>query len=173
MNEQDVQPIPTRREFCACCARSAALLTVVGAAGCGGRSPTSPSGSGSPLASVSGIRLRADDFGVDSASGALATVGGLAITQTSLGNFLVARTGDATVNALTAVCTHEGCTVSNTSGTQFVCPCHGSTFNTSGSVANGPADSRPAAVPDPGRQWRRNLYRLTTHRRAAWGRLRR
>ena len=73
-------------------------------------------------------------------SGALATVGGLAITQTSLGNFLLARTGDATVNALTAVCTHEGCTVSNTSGTQFVCPCHGSTFNTSGSVANGPAN---------------------------------
>lgn len=73
------------------------------------------------------------------ASGALATVGGLAITQTSLGNFLLARTGDNTATALTAICTHEGCTVSNVSGSQFVCPCHGSTFNASGSVANGPA----------------------------------
>jgi cytochrome b6-f complex iron-sulfur subunit len=73
-------------------------------------------------------------------SGALATVGGLAITQTSVGNFLLARTGDATVTALTAICTHEGCTVSNMSGNQFVCPCHGSTFNASGSVAKGPAN---------------------------------
>lgn len=74
------------------------------------------------------------------ASGALATVGGLAITQTSLGSFLLARTGDTTVTALTAICTHEGCTVSNSSGSQFVCPCHGSTFNASGSVAKGPAN---------------------------------
>lgn len=62
------------------------------------------------------------------------------MTQTSLGNFLMARTGDTTVTALTAICTHEGCTVSNFSGSQFVCPCHGSTFNASGSVAKGPAN---------------------------------
>ncbi len=74
------------------------------------------------------------------ASGALATVGGLATTQTPLGSFLLARTGENTVTALTAICTHEGCTVSNFSGSQFVCPCHGSAFTTSGGVANGPAN---------------------------------
>ena len=81
------------------------------------------------------------------ASGALATVGGLAITQTSLGNFLLARTGENVVTALTAICTHEGCTVSNSSGNQFVCPCHGSTYNTSGTVANGPANRALQAFP--------------------------
>lgn len=84
---------------------------------------------------------------VSLASGTLATVGGLAITQTSLGNFLLARTGDSTVTALTAVCTHEGCTVANFSGSQFVCPCHGSTFNASGSVANGPANRALQSFP--------------------------
>jgi Rieske Fe-S protein len=136
--ETNLLQIPTRREFCACCARSAALVALGGAAGCGG-GPTSPSGSSTPLASVSGT-VSGRTISVSLAAGALATVGALAITQTSIGNFLLARTGDGTVTALTAVCTHEGCTVSNFSGSQFVCPCHGSTFNTSGAVANGPAN---------------------------------
>jgi len=138
VTEPNLERIPTRREFCACCARSAALVAFGGAAACGG-SPTSPSGSSTPLASASGS-VSGRTISVSLASGALATVGGLAITQTSLGNFLLARTGDGTVTALTAICTHEGCTVSNMSGSQFVCPCHGSTFNTSGGVANGPAN---------------------------------
>ena len=95
------------------------------------------------------------------ASGALATVGGLAITQTSLGNFLLARTGDATVTALTAICTHEGCTVSNLSGSSSCAPVMDPTFTTSGSVANGPAHRCLAAVSNAGRKWRRDLHRLT------------
>ena len=108
-----------------------------GGAACGG-SPTSPSSNSTPLASRPDLYPE-ERFPCPWRRGALATVGGLATTQTSLGNFLLARTGDATVTALTAICTHEGCTVSNLSGSQFVCPCHGSTFNASGSVANGPA----------------------------------
>ena len=138
MSEQNDPQIPGRREFCACCARSAALIALGGAAACGG-SPTSPSSSSTPLASASGS-VSGRTISVSLASGALSTVGGLATTQTSLGNFLLARTGDATVTALTATCTHEGCTVTNMSGNQFVCPCHGSTFNASGSVAKGPAN---------------------------------
>jgi cytochrome b6-f complex iron-sulfur subunit len=73
-------------------------------------------------------------------SGPLATVGGMAIAQTGIGNFLITRTAASSATVLGATCTHEGCTVSNFSGSQFVCPCHGSTYATSGSVVQGPAN---------------------------------
>jgi Rieske Fe-S protein len=42
--------------------------------------------------------------------------------------------------AFTAICTHEGCTVSTVSDGTINCPCHGSKFNfTDGSVKVGPA----------------------------------
>jgi len=40
--------------------------------------------------------------------------------------------------ALTAVCTHQGCTCT-ASGNGFYCPCHGATFDLSGNVTLGPA----------------------------------
>jgi cytochrome b6-f complex iron-sulfur subunit len=64
----------------------------------------------------------------------------MAIVQSSLGNFLLTRTGASTVSVLTATCTHEGCTISGFSGSNFVCPCHGSTFTSTGSVVTGPAN---------------------------------
>ena len=77
---------------------------------------------------------------IDSAS-PLSAVGSAALVQASAGNFLVARTGQDTFTALTAICTHEGCTVSGFANQSYVCPCHGSTFSTSGSVLQGPATS--------------------------------
>ena len=41
--------------------------------------------------------------------------------------------------ALSPICTHLGCTV-NVSGAHLVCPCHGSTYDRSGSVLRGPAE---------------------------------
>ncbi len=42
--------------------------------------------------------------------------------------------------ALTSICTHEACTVGYQSAqNQFVCPCHGSTYNINGGVEVGPA----------------------------------
>jgi Rieske Fe-S protein len=75
---------------------------------------------------------------IDAAS-PLATVGGAAQVRTSSGAFLVARTGQGTFTALTSTCTHDTCTVSGFDGSDYVCPCHGSRFTTSGSVAQGPA----------------------------------
>jgi Rieske Fe-S protein len=59
------------------------------------------------------------------------------ITQPRAGSFA----------AFTAVCTHQGCTVSTVSDSTINCPCHGSKFSiTNGSVVGGPAPSPLAAV---------------------------
>lgn len=107
---------------------------------CGG-SPTS-AGAGSSLpnlpvlgASSSGntVTLTVD------ANSPLATVGNAALVQLSAGSFLVARTGQDTFSAVTAICTHEGCIVSKYQSGTYGCPCHGSEFSTSGAVKSGPA----------------------------------
>lgn len=49
--------------------------------------------------------------------------------------------------AFTAICTHEGCIVSNVSNGTINCPCHGSKFSIKdGSVVHGPAPSPLAAI---------------------------
>jgi Rieske Fe-S protein len=52
---------------------------------------------------------------------------------------IVLNLGSNNFRAFTSVCTHEGCIVGTFTGTRIVCPCHGSEYNTSGSVVNGPA----------------------------------
>ncbi len=52
---------------------------------------------------------------------------------------LVLRTGDRTYAALSAVCTHRGCTV-EVAGDRLECPCHGSQYNREGTVLEGPAE---------------------------------
>lgn len=136
-----------RRSFCThgCLSAAAiALGTLTNACGGSGSSPTSPGGSGdtgSPLASANAtISGRTISVPVDGSP--LSTVGGAAILRTPLGNFLIARTGQDTFSALTAVCTHELNTVANFTGSQFACTFHGSLYSTSGAVARGPA-TRP------------------------------
>src|SRR5262249_57099819 len=75
---------------------------------------------------------------IDAAS-PLNTIGGAALVQTASGNFLVSRAAQDSFVALTAVCTHEQCTVTGFQNSRYVCPCHGSQYTTSGSVVQGPA----------------------------------
>ena len=104
---------------------------------CGG-SPTSP-GNAPQLSTLNGaVSGRVVSVAVPS-SGALASVGTAALINSSLGAFLVARSGDVAFTVLTATCTHDTCTVSGFDASQYVCPCHGSKFTTSGAVVNGPA----------------------------------
>jgi cytochrome b6-f complex iron-sulfur subunit len=136
-----------RRDFCVHACQAMSVLAVGTALpGCGGDSPTGPSGSsGSTLPTVSGaVTNRTVSVTVDAAS-PLATVGGTALVQSGLGSFLVTRISQDAFSALTAVCTHEGCTITNVSGQTFICPCHGSQFSTSGSVVKSPA-TRPLST---------------------------
>jgi cytochrome b6-f complex iron-sulfur subunit len=127
----------TRRTFCA----GAATLVLGGAfgsvfEGCGG--PTSPSNVSS-LPTVGGTRVATGVTVTVDASSPLAAVGSAALVQSSAGDFLVARTAASTFTALTAICTHQTCTITGFAGQDYVCPCHGSTFDTSGRVVGGPA----------------------------------
>lgn len=53
-------------------------------------------------------------------------------------NAFVCRDGGG-LFALTAVCTHSGCTVNTQGVNGFLCPCHGSRFSFTGAVTLGPA----------------------------------
>jgi cytochrome b6-f complex iron-sulfur subunit len=81
------------------------------------------------------------DFTLDlsaPANASLAKNGGFVIS----GNVIVARTNTGELIALSKICTHDGCDVSfSSSNNNFVCPCHGAQFSTSGAVVLGPARS--------------------------------
>ena len=67
---------------------------------------------------------------------ALATAGGYVVKN----GIIIINTGNDTFAALSAICTHQGCTVGyNSSAGNIQCGCHGSVFSTSGAVINGPA----------------------------------
>lgn len=134
---KEIVPIQTRRAFCtraAALAMAGPLATLL--QGCS--SPTSPS-SASALPVVAGTRgTNGITVTIDSSS-PLSAVGSGALLQTPSGDFLVAHTAQNTFTALTAVCTHQVCTITGISNTNFVCPCHGSTFDPNGRVVAGPA----------------------------------
>jgi Rieske Fe-S protein len=73
------------------------------------------------------------------AGSALAEAGGAALVESNAGVFLLSRGGGDSFTAVEAVCTHEGCTVNGAAGDIYVCPCHGSRYNRSGQVVQGPA----------------------------------
>jgi len=64
----------------------------------------------------------------------LGSVGG----QVQIGKVYITRTGESQFLALSMICTHKKCEVEAT-GSGFECPCHGSTYSSTGKVTNGPA----------------------------------
>lgn len=53
---------------------------------------------------------------------------------------VLTRSQTGAVHGFSAICTHQGCTVSTVQNGQIICPCHGSRFNAfTGAVVNGPA----------------------------------
>ncbi|WP_081680700.1 ubiquinol-cytochrome c reductase iron-sulfur subunit [Cellulomonas sp. URHD0024] len=123
-------------------ARAGLVTMGVAAAGvlaaCGGSSsntdPGSTSGGGGSggdgsLAKVSDI----PEGGAISATGSDGKP--ILLTQPSAG----------TIVALTAICTHQGCTVAP-DGKQLKCPCHGSVYDLSGKNVSGPAPAPLTAI---------------------------
>jgi len=74
----------------------------------------------------------------DTKAGMLALADGTTRDYRNLGNFFLMK--DATgIYAMTAVCTHMGCTVGLPVGTTITCPCHGSQYDLAGGNLLGPA----------------------------------
>ncbi len=83
---------------------------------------------------------RADPAGEPLASTADIPVGGGEVFADQ--KVVVTQPQPGTFKAFSAVCTHQGCTVSKVASGTIDCPCHGSKFAIAdGSVVNGPASS--------------------------------
>jgi nitrite reductase/ring-hydroxylating ferredoxin subunit len=128
----------TRRQFCRHTCTAAGLAAIGGAAamlqGCGGGSPTSSSGgpSASSLPRINGTASGGTiQVAIDAAS-PLAAAGSVAFVSSAAGNVLVARGASDAFTAVTAICTHESCLITGFSGQSYVCPCHGSQFDSAG-----------------------------------------
>ena len=70
----------------------------------------------------------------------LTAVGGIMYFDQAPGKrIFLQRTSETTFLALSAICTHAGCTVEFNGSDQYDCPCHGSQFSATGAVVRGPA----------------------------------
>jgi Rieske Fe-S protein len=145
-------PVGSRRQFCTHACQAASLVAVsafLPACGGGddGGSPTAPTDPSSQALTVINGSTAGRTVSVPVSTGPLAAANGAALVQSPVGSFLVYRSSQTSFNVLTAVCTHEGCTVDGFNGQQFVCPCHGSRYTTGGAVANGPANRALTSYP--------------------------
>jgi Rieske Fe-S protein len=142
-----------RREFLRCSACGLVGLAALTVPACGGDGPTSPTNNNPPAKKDTTI-VKTDttskpaDAPKWEVSGStirvfLARVPELATFPSFIlineAATIVLRTADTNYTALTAICTHEGCFVSNFFDGKLICPCHGSTFSLDGAVVVGPA----------------------------------
>jgi cytochrome b6-f complex iron-sulfur subunit len=135
------QPGPTNRVDCDGCSRRL-LLQGIGVAavglvvlGCGQSGSSEATASTTACGSATCI-----DLG-DPANAKLAAVGGAMLVDTANDTVMVIRTSATEVIALSAICTHSGCSMDfDASRNLLTCPCHGSEFDESGAVTRGPAN---------------------------------
>lgn len=64
--------------------------------------------------------------------------GALSVKDADGNELLLTQASPGTIVALSAICTHQGCTVKGDGG-ELVCPCHGSVYDLSGANVSGPA----------------------------------
>lgn len=150
-------PGSTRRQFCLRALSIAALVPLAEACG-GAGNPNGPSGAVPQLPVINAtVANNAVAITID-ASSPLASVGGAALVNYGTGALLVARVAQGSFNAMSATCTHQTCTITGYSSGRFVCPCHGSTFDTSGHVLGGPA---PRPLPTLTAQFNNNVLTIS------------
>lgn len=85
-----------------------------------------------------------------------------AIMRRGLSKIAVHRDLNGVVHQCSAVCTHLGCVVQWNGGEKsWDCPCHGSRFDPSGHILNGPAVKPLEEIADPGKEKsRRDLHQF-------------
>lgn len=104
---------------------------------------------GSSAARAKGIATAANGYGAGrtegrrlASLGQIAVGGGLILADARI---VLTRGRNGTVHGFSAVCTHQGCTVTLVRDGMIGCPCHGSRFDAqTGAVLAGPA---PRALP--------------------------
>jgi Rieske Fe-S protein len=110
-------------------ARASGLADPKGANAAANAYGSSTSGGNQPLASVNDVPVN----------------GGIVLEGPRI---VLTRDAGGTVRGLSAICTHQGCTVSSVKGGVIDCPCHGSTFNAeTGAPIRGPATRPLPKVP--------------------------
>lgn len=138
--EQTTDPAPSGTSdaaaACSCWSRRESLMaagvavaTTAGLAACGSSGGDTPSGDGS----AAGGAIATADIPVG--GGKVYEAQKVVVTQPTAGDF----------KAFSAVCTHQGCTVSGVADGVITCPCHGSTFD----IATGDVKQGPATAPLP------------------------
>ena len=94
-----------------------------------GASSSSPAGNGGSGGAAAGLVAAAD-----------VPVGGGVILQDE--ELVVTQPTEGTFKGFSAICTHQGCVVTDVADGQINCNCHGSAFSAEdGSVVNGPAST--------------------------------
>jgi len=142
MAQQDDAPSTevTRRMLLRGAAVSGVALPLLAACG-GGSGGTSGGGSagGSSGGGTGGGNGGGGGGGATVAESKVPVGGGTILAQQKV---VVTQPTKGEFKAFSAICTHAGCTVSQISGGEIICPCHGSQYSIKdGSVTAGPAPS--------------------------------
>lgn len=121
------------------------VLLGAGAVGAAGLLAACSSGDtpSAPSASLASTEVPAQATAI--AATADVPVGGGLVVQDKM--VVVTQPSEGEFKAFTSTCTHQGCTVSEVTDTEIICPCHNSTFSaTTGEVLQGPATVGLASV---------------------------
>ena len=124
----------SRRELLQGLGVAAAGALVVGATGCGQQGSSLPTATSASCGAGQCIDL------TDANNKDLAAAGGAMLVDMASDTIMVVRVSDTQVVAVSAICTHAGCSMDYLADQdQIDCPCHGSRFSTTGQVLRGPA----------------------------------
>ena len=112
---------------CSSSATSAESSAAAAPASSAAAAPASSAAAGSAAPGAGGVAAVTD----------IPVGGGLILENEAI---VITQPTEGDVKAFSAICTHQGCLVSEVVENEIICPCHGSKFSaTDGSVIQGPA----------------------------------